>query len=168
LNLGKLDTWKNILPGTMHLLAWKGEDLDGTDGTRSDDDDDNDQDNNDEEDDDDSSDDGDDETNIPQKAGGGSEATLTLSDANRIPLPGEALKDFYSRTTEYWNQEVANTGVNLNEKQIKNESFKLAKQKYDEINVSADTTDNGDDDGEKQHSSKKDKDNKNRIKRRGV
>jgi len=166
LNLGKLDNWKNILPGTMHLLSWKGEDLDGTDGTRSDDDEDDDQDNNDEEDEDDS--DSDDDTNTPQKAGGGSKPTLNLSDANRIPLPGEALKDFYSRTTEYWNQEVANTGVNLNEKQIKNESFKLAKQKYDEINVSADTTDNGDDDGEKQHSSKKDKDNKNRIKRRGV
>jgi hypothetical protein len=168
LNLGKLDNWKNILPGTMHLSTWKGEDLEGTDGTRSDDDEDDDQDNNDEEDDDDS--DSDDDTNTPQKAGGGSKPTLNLSDTNRIPLPGEALKDFYSRTFEYWCQEVAeaNTGVSLNEKQIKNESFKLAKQKYDEINVSAGTVDDGDD-GEERATSKKDKDNnKNRIKRRGV
>ena len=157
LNLGKLDNWTKILPGTMHLLTWKGEDLDGTEGTRSDDEDDDDHDNEDE------SDDDSDGSDVDVKETSNSNINLSLSDANRIPLPGESLKDFYSRTSEFWCEEILKEGSSLNEKQVKNESFKLAKQIYEEINVSSPVIDD-----DNITTTKKDKDNKNRMKRRGV
>jgi hypothetical protein len=66
---------------------------------------------------------------------------LNLDDTNRTPAMGEAMADFYSRTSEFWTQQAAESmkeqGSNANEplshKEMKREGFALAQTRYDEL-----------------------------------
>mmetsp|Transcript_15274 Transcript_15274/g.22488 ORF Transcript_15274/g.22488 Transcript_15274/m.22488 type:complete len:850 (+) Transcript_15274:146-2695(+) len=79
---------------------------------------------------------------------------LDLDDANRTPMMGEAMADFYSRTTEYWNQKAmekiaggadsedketesvadgSGGGERLTAKELKREGFALARKRYEEL-----------------------------------
>ena len=60
-----------------------------------------------------------------------------VSDMNRTPEPNEALADFYSRTSNYWNDEAAirveDKGDPLSAKELKREGFILAQERYNEL-----------------------------------
>ncbi|XP_076939472.1 uncharacterized protein LOC143608264, partial [Bidens hawaiensis] len=59
-------------------------------------------------------------------------ASLGLSDSQRTPIPGEALKDFYKRTNSYWQmaayEHTAHTG-----KELRKDGFDLAESRYKEL-----------------------------------
>lgn len=68
-----------------------------------------------------------------------------LDDDNRTPQLGEVMADFYSRTSEYWNQQAAamqaaaaatdniSEQERLSHKEMKREGFLLAKERYEEL-----------------------------------
>jgi hypothetical protein len=60
-----------------------------------------------------------------------------LRDDIRTPRSGEALADFYSRTSDYWNSraadQVSGTEVELSNKELKRQGFILAKERYEEL-----------------------------------
>jgi len=66
---------------------------------------------------------------------------LGVDNEQRTPLMGEAVADFYARTTEYWNVEAANSvgkiaadrGDVMSTKELKREGFHLAKERYEEL-----------------------------------
>ena len=69
---------------------------------------------------------------------------LDLDDANRTPQMGEALAEFYSRTSQYWNDEAAariaqenaaslSETEKLSSKELKREGFNLASERYEEL-----------------------------------
>lgn len=61
----------------------------------------------------------------------------TLEDENQTQKQGESLADFYSRTATYWNMEAAQmmspSDGELSNKEMKREGFKLAQDRYAEI-----------------------------------
>eukprot|EP00595_Chromulina_sp_UTEXLB2642_P001484 CAMPEP_0196765108 /NCGR_PEP_ID=MMETSP1095-20130614/7610_1 /TAXON_ID=96789 ORGANISM="Chromulina nebulosa, Strain UTEXLB2642" /NCGR_SAMPLE_ID=MMETSP1095 /ASSEMBLY_ACC=CAM_ASM_000446 /LENGTH=757 /DNA_ID=CAMNT_0042122529 /DNA_START=202 /DNA_END=2472 /DNA_ORIENTATION=+ len=180
LDLNKRDHWKQVLPGTMKSMEWKGDEIDNdTEGTQSISDDD-------EEDDEESgSDQSDSESDIEididinnmksesislSKSTTNRSNTLTSSKNStkgpvnikqemeilrdqlnttvieETPSNGETLRQFYSRTTEYWSQLVITNWQNkqstnsiiskddiMSEKDIKREGFKLAELRYNEL-----------------------------------
>ena len=152
-DLSKRDVWRNILPGSMHQLVWKGEDLDGTDGTRTDSDEDGEGLDDDDEDEGDDDDDVEgDDTEVEAKVGGGSikspektgrrreggrmvgggmrdeieefRATYDM-DVERSPLGNESLREFYARTNDYWSNLVIQ---NWNESESKDTSQPLSEK----------------------------------------
>jgi len=68
---------------------------------------------------------------------------LNVDDVNRTPQSGEQLADFYSRTSDFWNQlaaekelekgKISTDGENLSRKELKREGFTLARERYDEL-----------------------------------
>jgi hypothetical protein len=69
---------------------------------------------------------------------------LDLDDINRTPQMGEALAEFYSRTSQHWNDEAAARIVQesaaslsgtekLSSKELKREGFNLASERYEEL-----------------------------------
>ena len=73
-------------------------------------------------------------------------SSLNMDDPSSTPLDGETLRDFYSRTTEKWSQEViqhwrdreaSSSGSYemevLTEKAIKRQGFQLAEMSYNQL-----------------------------------
>jgi N-acetylneuraminic acid mutarotase len=65
---------------------------------------------------------------------------LDLDDGDRTPQMGEALAEFYSRTSQYWNDFAASRiakdtseSEKLSSKELKREGFNLASERYDEL-----------------------------------
>jgi hypothetical protein len=61
-----------------------------------------------------------------------------LDDLNRTPLSGEAVADFYARTTDYWNEQAADAAQKegrqpLSTKDLRRDGFNLARQRFDAI-----------------------------------
>lgn len=158
LDLNKRDHWKCILPGTMHTMVWKGIDDDDDSsrhtGLESGSDSDSDSDGSDEDAEDDEEEDAPKQAKAPEGHGLRAEmeslrVQFAVTDTNRTPLSGEALRAFYSRTADYWAAQViaawqqadnkqqtaasaAAVGV-LSEKEIKKQGFQLAEVRYNEL-----------------------------------
>ncbi|KAG8379403.1 hypothetical protein BUALT_Bualt07G0084900 [Buddleja alternifolia] len=58
--------------------------------------------------------------------------SLGLSDSQRTPMPGEALKDFYKRTNMYW-QMAAYEHTQHTGKELRKDGFDFAKDRYKEL-----------------------------------
>eukprot|EP00540_Astrosyne_radiata_P015245 CAMPEP_0116823404 /NCGR_PEP_ID=MMETSP0418-20121206/817_1 /TAXON_ID=1158023 /ORGANISM="Astrosyne radiata, Strain 13vi08-1A" /LENGTH=179 /DNA_ID=CAMNT_0004451649 /DNA_START=75 /DNA_END=614 /DNA_ORIENTATION=- len=67
---------------------------------------------------------------------------LKLDDSSSTPQMGEAMADFYSRTSDYWTQKVATQladddsrreNETLSNKELKREGFLLAQKRYEEL-----------------------------------
>jgi len=60
-----------------------------------------------------------------------------LGESSRTPREGETLADFYSRTSEYWNnqaaKEVTGTDADLSNKELKRKAFFLAEARFKEL-----------------------------------
>lgn len=160
-DLRKRDKWECINEGTMHKQVWRGAVFDDDDsyistGVGSDDDDDLDEELSDSE----LADEdavraakaakkaAKKEQEKSKRAGLRQEIAdlkgkLDLDDVNRTPLMGEALAEFYSRTSKYWNDEAAtriaqetatqSETEKLSSKELKREGFNLASERYDEL-----------------------------------
>ncbi|WMV21260.1 hypothetical protein MTR67_014645 [Solanum verrucosum] len=59
-------------------------------------------------------------------------ASLGLSDAQRTPVPGESLKDFYKRTNMYW-QMAAYEHTQHTGKELRKDGFDLAECRFKEL-----------------------------------
>ncbi|CAK9143482.1 unnamed protein product [Ilex paraguariensis] len=59
-------------------------------------------------------------------------ASLGLSDSQRTPMPGESLKDFYKRTSMYW-QMAAYEHTQHTGKELRKDGFDLAVSRYNEL-----------------------------------
>lgn len=59
-------------------------------------------------------------------------ANLGLSDSQRTPMPGESLKDFYRRTSMYW-QMAAHEHTQHTGKELRKDGFDLAEARYREL-----------------------------------
>ncbi|GKV05408.1 hypothetical protein SLEP1_g17425 [Rubroshorea leprosula] len=59
-------------------------------------------------------------------------ANLGLSDAQRTPMPGESLRDFYRRTSLYW-QMAAHEHTQHTGKELRKDGFDLAEARYREL-----------------------------------
>ena len=156
LDLNKRDSWRRVLPGSMHELVWRGEADESTDGTLSE---------GEELDDDDDDAEAEDERGA-KKAGGGSRgggsgagarsgrggvreetqklrAQVGAEDEQRTPHYQETLREFYVRTTPHWTQAaidkwreaqaVGGDSAPLSEKELKTQGFKLAEARYSQI-----------------------------------
>ncbi|XP_024971190.1 kelch domain-containing protein 4 [Cynara cardunculus var. scolymus] len=151
LNLSKLDEWKCLIPASESEWVEASEDDDEED-------DDEEEDSEDENEENDDSDESDDDDDVEATNGGvlgdavaiikgeGKKlrrkekkarieqirASLGLSDSQRTPMPGEALKDFYKRTNDYWQmaayEHTAHTG-----KELRKDGFDLAEGRYKEL-----------------------------------
>lgn len=147
LDLRKRDGWTCVYPGTMHKQVWRGAIHDDDDsyistGTGNNDDDDDD-----DNDDDDSGSDVDDELIVgaDRDAEKNTEELVQLrsdydlDNAMRTPQEGEALADFYSRTSAYWNEQAtealkASGGPDEpTKKELKREGFQLARTRFEEL-----------------------------------
>lgn len=63
---------------------------------------------------------------------------LGVDDGRRTPFAGEAVADFYARTTDHWNAEAAKlaaagNGEALSTKELRREGFHLARERYEEL-----------------------------------
>ncbi|XP_020111688.1 kelch repeat-containing protein 3-like isoform X6 [Ananas comosus] len=58
--------------------------------------------------------------------------TLGLSDSQRTPTPGETLRDFYRRTSMYW-QMAAHEHTQHTGKELRKDGFDLAEARYKEL-----------------------------------
>ncbi|KAF5792920.1 putative kelch-type beta propeller [Helianthus annuus] len=155
LNLSKLDEWKCLIPASESEWVEASEDDEEDDD---DDDDEDSEDENEEKDDSDEDDDEEDDDDMEAQNDGvlgdavaiikgeGKKlrrkekrarieqirASLGLSDSQRTPMPGEALKDFYKRTNGYWQmaayEHTAHTG-----KELRKDGFDLAESRYKEL-----------------------------------
>ncbi|KAL7604055.1 uncharacterized protein LOC111921508 [Lactuca sativa] len=156
LNLSKLDEWKCLIPASESEWVEASEDDDDDDDDEDDDDDDEDS-----EDDDEDKGDSDDTDDDDVEGSNGDDvmgdavaiikgegkklrrkekraridqirASLGLSDSQRTPMPGEALKDFYKRTNSYWQmaayEHTAHTG-----KELRKDGFDLAETRFKEL-----------------------------------
>lgn len=157
-DLRKRDEWKCINEGTMHKQVWRGAAFDDDDSYISTDvgGDDDLEDEGSENDLDDADEDAaraakaarkaaKKEEEKSKRAGLRQEITdlkgkLDLDDKNRTPQMGEALADFYSRTSQYWNDEAASRvaqdvseSERLSSKELKREGFNLASERYEEL-----------------------------------
>lgn len=152
LNLSKLDEWKCLIPASESEWVEASED----DEEEDDDDEEDSEDENEEKYDSDESDD--DEDDVEATNGGvlgdavaiikgeGKKlrrkekkarieqirASLGLSDSQRTPMPGEALKDFYKRTNNYW-QMAAYEHTSHTGKELRKDGFDLAEGRYKEL-----------------------------------
>ncbi|KAM0033206.1 putative kelch-type beta propeller [Helianthus debilis subsp. tardiflorus] len=156
LNLSKLDEWKCLIPASESEWVEASEDDEEDDDD--DDDDEDSEDENEEKDDSDEDDDEEDDDDMEAQNDGvlgdavaiikgeGKKlrrkekrarieqirASLGLSDSQRTPMPGEALKDFYKRTNDYWQmaayEHTAHTG-----KELRKDGFDLAESRYKEL-----------------------------------
>ncbi|MFS7971619.1 putative kelch-type beta propeller [Helianthus anomalus] len=154
LNLSKLDEWKCLIPASESEWVEASEDDEEDD----DDDDEDSEDENEEKDDSDEDEDEEDDDDMEAQNDGvlgdavaiikgeGKKlrrkekrarieqirASLGLSDSQRTPTPGEALKDFYKRTNGYWQmaayEHTAHTG-----KELRKDGFDLAESRYKEL-----------------------------------
>ncbi|CAI9280488.1 unnamed protein product [Lactuca saligna] len=156
LNLSKLDEWKCLIPASESEWVEASEDEDDDE----DDEDDDDEDSEDDDEDKGDSDDTDDEDDDVEGSNGDDvmgdavaiikgegkklrrkekraridqiRASLGLSDSQRTPMPGEALKDFYKRTNSYWQmaayEHTAHTG-----KELRKDGFDLAETRFKEL-----------------------------------
>ncbi|KAL4584824.1 hypothetical protein LXL04_009434 [Taraxacum kok-saghyz] len=150
LNLSKLDEWKCLIPASESEWVEASDDDDDDE----DDDDDDGEDEDEEKGDSDESEDDDVEVSngdvmgdavaiikgegkkLPRKEKRARieqiRASLGLSDSQRTPTPGEALKDFYKRTNSYWQmaayEHTAHTG-----KELRKDGFDLAETRYKEL-----------------------------------
>ncbi|EEC43416.1 predicted protein [Phaeodactylum tricornutum CCAP 1055/1] len=153
-DLRKREKWECHWPGTMHKQVWRGAIHDDDDSYYSStaaalDDDEEER----------ESDLSDDErleekgtTRKPKKKSSGLRQEIAelnekyhLGDGNRTPQPGEALSDFYARTSDYWNQQAAdrmpgttsgvvkNPSERLSNKELKREGFGLANARFVEL-----------------------------------
>ncbi|GMH07996.1 hypothetical protein Nepgr_009836 [Nepenthes gracilis] len=59
-------------------------------------------------------------------------ASLGLSDSMRTPMPGESLRDFYRRTSMYW-QMAAHEHTQHTGKELRKDGFDLAEARYREL-----------------------------------
>ncbi|GAB4860514.1 hypothetical protein Ancab_035673 [Ancistrocladus abbreviatus] len=59
-------------------------------------------------------------------------ASLGLSDSMRTPMPGESLRDFYKRTSTYW-QMAAHEHTQHTGKELRKDGFDLAETRYREL-----------------------------------
>ncbi|XP_068666288.1 uncharacterized protein [Aristolochia californica] len=59
-------------------------------------------------------------------------ANLGLSDSQRTPMPGETLRDFYKRTTLYW-QMAAHEHTQHTGKELRKDGFDLAESRFTEL-----------------------------------
>ncbi|XP_044497365.1 kelch domain-containing protein 4 isoform X2 [Mangifera indica] len=59
-------------------------------------------------------------------------AKLGLSDSQKTPMPGESLKDFYKRTSLYW-QMAAHEHTQHTGKELRKDGFDLAETRYREL-----------------------------------
>ena len=140
--------WTPVLPGSMHLREWKGDDdraagdSDGSSGSGSDDDDDDDG--------SDGSDDDGDDGDERKAADDVYDMTLrerqkrikqlrdthNLGDTDHTPGQGERLADFFRRTVGSWVQKVAASlapGEKVQGKQLRRKAFLLAKARFDDL-----------------------------------
>jgi len=154
-DLRKRDKWECVWPGTMHKQVWRGAVHDDDDSYYSTDTGRNKNDSDDDEDeDDDSSDDeldnkeqqtdakkilkSDKRSDLKQEIAQMNEKH-DLSDENRTPQPGEALADFVSRTSDYWNDQAAqvikasDASAEISAKALKREGFSLARTRFEEL-----------------------------------
>eukprot|EP01039_Chlorochromonas_danica_P010525 gene10525-11659_t len=154
LDLNKRESWKKILPGTMHEMVWKGVDDDDESSRRTEEE----------------------EESRPSKSkksaasssskhnkrreggggggggsgGGGLRAEMealrreySLTEDGSTPLPGEALRAFYARTADYWAGEVVKqwqaqseqtqSREVLSEKEVKKQAFILSESRYNSL-----------------------------------
>ena len=134
LDLKKREQWHCIFPGTMHKQVWRGavhDDDDSYISTGRED--------SDGEGDDMSDEEEDQETSKSRRAALREEIKelvekYDIENENRTPNPDEALADFYSRTSDYWNKEVAKTSSDeLSAKEIKREGFSMARDRFDDL-----------------------------------
>ncbi|KAG6548348.1 hypothetical protein Mapa_010127 [Marchantia paleacea] len=154
LDLNKLDSWKCVIEATE--ADWVEEDDDDDDDEDDEDDDDDDEEYDDDEDDDDEMGEKDKaESSAAPSAveaaaavlrGGGKKlsrkqrkaeidrirAELGLADAQRTPLAGETLRDFFNRTLMYW-QEAAYAHTQHTGKELRKDGFDLAESRYKEL-----------------------------------
>ena len=132
IDLNKRDAWKQELPGTMHRFAWKGPIETATEGSLSEDE-------NEPGGEDGEEDDEDDEetTAVDQER----ETDDGRSTDDVKPLTGEALRDFYTRTSAHWlaaaSASTAPLAASANEKEkakhekeVKRMAFSLAEEIY--------------------------------------
>lgn len=58
-------------------------------------------------------------------------------DEQRTPIMGETVADFYSRTSEHWNEAaeklIEHRGESVSSKDLKREGFHLAKERFEEV-----------------------------------
>ncbi|XP_039133659.1 kelch domain-containing protein 4 [Dioscorea cayenensis subsp. rotundata] len=149
LNLSKLDEWKCIIPASEPEWLEVSEE-DDSEEEESDGGGDSDETDDDENDDMDSEGDGEgrldmgdavsflkgEKTNLRRKEKRARieqiRVTLGLSDSQRTPLPGEALKDFYKRTNTYW-QMAAYEHTQHTGKELRKDGFDLAEARFREL-----------------------------------
>lgn len=150
LNLGKLDEWKCIIPASESEWIEASEDEDdGEDDSEDESNSDSEEDETDDDEDMEAGDNGDameigDAVSII-KGGGKSlkrkekrariemiRANLGLSDSQRTPMPGEALREFYKRTNMYW-QMAAHEHTQHTGKELRKDGFDLAEARYKEL-----------------------------------
>ncbi|KAK1433888.1 hypothetical protein QVD17_10806 [Tagetes erecta] len=153
LNLSKLDEWKCLIPASESEWVEASEDDEEDDDDEDSEDENGEKDDSDEDDDDEEYDDDVEAQNdgvlgdaVAIIKGEGKKlrrkekrarieqirASLGLSDSQRTPMPGEALKDFYKRTNSYWQmaayEHTAHTG-----KELRKDGFDLAESRYKEL-----------------------------------
>lgn len=160
LDLRKRDKWECVYPGTMHKQVWRGATHDDDDSyvsTGADDDDDED-----ENDDDEASEDDDDELDAATVKAHKKEEEVAnqekkrskrsilrqeianlreehdLNDLQRTPQTGEAVADFYARTSEYWNEQATAAAQHeglqpLSTKDLRRDGFNLARKRVDDL-----------------------------------
>lgn len=149
LDLRKRESWECIWPGTMHRQVWRGAIFDDDDSYLSTGKEDGSDDDDSMSDDEEGEDSGDASESKPKKSSKKNKKTglrqevarlnekYNLDDENRTPVDKESLADFYSRTSKYWNGQAADalndTNVELSNKELKREGFKLAQERYDEL-----------------------------------
>ncbi|KAL3684696.1 hypothetical protein R1sor_002718 [Riccia sorocarpa] len=153
LDLNKLDSWKCLIEKTE--ADWVEEEEDDEDGDEDDEDDDEeDEDEEDDSDDEMDNKDGAESSAAPSAAeaaaavlrGEGKKmprkkrkaeidrirAELGLADAQRTPLAGETLREFFNRTLMYW-QEAAYAHTQHTGKELRKDGFDLAESRYKEL-----------------------------------
>ncbi|OAE18296.1 hypothetical protein AXG93_436s1270 [Marchantia polymorpha subsp. ruderalis] len=153
LDLNKLDSWKCLIEATE--ADWVEEEDDDDDEDDEDDDEDDEEDDDDEDDDDEMAETDKAESSAAPSAaeaaaavlrGGGKKlsrkqrkaeidrirAELGLADAQRTPLAGETLRDFFNRTLMYW-QEAAYAHTQHTGKELRKDGFDLAESRYKEL-----------------------------------
>ena len=144
-DLRKRDKWECLWKGTMHRQVWRGAVHDDDDSYMST--------GADEEQDDGSDEESEDDEEAQQDAKAAKKAAMKEkernsksepvakakpngNDANRIPLIGESMADFFSRTAEFWSdrasEQLAGNDEPPSAKNLKRAGFSLAQECFDE------------------------------------
>lgn len=133
LDLKRLESWVEVLPGTMSEQVWKGDVSDTDDGSDDESGDD-----------EDDYSDSDDEPVVKEKATPSRtfkqeiqqlQDQLELADPNRTPISTENLRDFFARTSAYWTEEAMkqDDAAARSTKELKRCGFALAEIRYNEL-----------------------------------